>query len=132
MGLKQRLQNRQKSVISSNMMTAQQFLSLKNETGYFTKDEFDVYINSLRDRELAELEEFTQGIKDGYRMNNSLTTKTDRAGRLYVYCTLLKPNANPGYKIVTEGGMFQLLKDLQEGKTKIDFNLSDLVDELEA
>src|SRR5690606_34771626 len=109
--LKARKNSGKKEVVST-AVTATQFLNLEEgKTGYSNPLEYSIYLDSLRESELDDLEEFFEKINEGHRMANSTVRRVDKSGRPYIYCSFILPNANPGYKIITEAGMLELIKD---------------------
>ncbi|ADY51135.1 hypothetical protein Pedsa_0556 [Pseudopedobacter saltans DSM 12145] len=132
MSLKNRLKARRESgkkEAVSTEITAAQFLGLEEgKTGYSNLLEYSKYLESLRDTEADELEEFFEKIKEGHRMANSTVRRVDKSGRPYIYCSFILPNANPGYKVIVEAGMLEFIKHYQLGKIKINFTISELAE----
>jgi len=115
--------------IEGAVITASQFLGLeKGKPGYSNHGEYSKYLDSLREAECDELEEFYECIASGLKMLNSTVQRVDRNGRPYIYSNFLKPNAQSGYKVITEAGMLQFIKDYQDGKVKISFSIDELAE----
>lgn len=125
--LKSRKAGKETSTNRSSISAAY-FLGLEGATGYSNCSNFSKYLESLRDSEADELEEFFEQVRANIRMSNSTVRKIDRAGRPYVYCTFILPNANAGYKVIAESGMYEFIKDYQNGRVAIDFDIEVLAE----
>ena|ERR1700744_5584728 len=110
-------------------ITAKHFLGKEGNTSYCSPEKLVEYAKSLREPEIEQLDQAVACMNAGLRTIGTVTTRTDKGGRLYSYLNFVKINATVGLKVILEAGMKQLIADYQDGKIVIGFTLEELVEE---
>lgn len=124
MSLLDKIKNSKREVETN--LKASQFFTDTNVNGYTSKENFLFHVSNLDARDVEELEQCFEYLKQGKRLNSLPVPRKDRADNKYIWCEFPLRRGNPGVKVILFDRLLDFIKDYQEGAFNVPFSLEEL------
>jgi len=111
------------------LAVSQLYASDESTTGYFTPDEMEDYIATVKvnPHGLTYFDILFENFQLGNKITSPLLTKIDRGGNEYLWVQFSKGEPT---KVILLHGMYQFIKDYQKGVIRPDFDGYAVIEEL--
>lgn len=98
-------------------------------TGVLTKSSFIPFLRSLRTEDYDHTEALFKILRGKRRVVLSFKLRKDRGNNGYYWADFPAPMGNDGVKVMANAELLDLVQKYKDGKTFIDFDIDDLIDE---